>query len=122
MLNEGKLLIGENAPQGVQMDKGMPRHALCLLRPVQTNYGGRTRVCCSFSRPGGVAVHPGGSIRPPLGASISRRGSRREAVGEPRRGAPAFRPLAAVSFPQRLNLGDVKEFIKLKTARARYGV
>ena len=50
MLNEGKLLIGENAPQGVQMDKGMPRHALCLLRPVQTNYGGRTRVCCSFSR------------------------------------------------------------------------
>ena len=40
-------------------------------------------------------------------------------MGEPRRGAPAFRPLAAVSFPQRLNLGDVKEFIKLKTARAR---
>ena len=30
--------------------------------------------------------------------------------------------IAAVSFPQRLSQGDVKEFIKLKTARARYGV
>lgn len=53
----------------------------------------------------------GGSALPPLGASICGKGSRREAVGEPRRGAPAFRPLS-----------DVKEFIKLKTARARYGL
>ena len=34
LLNEGKLLTGENAPHSVQTDKGMPRHALCLLRPV----------------------------------------------------------------------------------------
>ena len=59
---------------------------------------------------------------PPSGGLTRGRGGRREAVGEPRRGALAFRPLAAASFPQRLSLGDVKEFIKLKTARARYGV
>lgn len=40
MLNEDKLLIGENAPQGVQMNKGMPRHALCLVRPAWAHSSG----------------------------------------------------------------------------------
>ena len=77
--------------------------------------------CCAVGVVGQGAGVLGGLSAPSEGLTRGR-GSRREAVGEPRRGSPAFRPLAAVSFPQRLSQGDVKEFIKLKTARARYGV
>lgn len=55
MLNGGKLLIGENAPQGVQMDKGMLGHALGLLWTVQPHYGDRSRDF-AFSPPKGAAA------------------------------------------------------------------
>ena len=70
--------------------------------------------CCAVGVVGQGAGVLGGLSAPLWGAD--------KGEGEPRRGSPAFRPLAAVSFPQRLSQGDVKEFIKLKTARARYGV
>ena len=42
-----------------------------------------------------------GDSSPPLGASICGRGSRREAVGEPRRGAPCPGSVSNGAYPQR---------------------
>ena len=96
-----------------------------LRKPLTAFASWKTGFCCARCCAVGVVGQGAGvlgGLSAPSGGLTRGRGSRREAVGEPRRGSPAFRPLAAVSFPQRLSQGDVKEFIKLKTARARYGV
>ena len=92
-----------------------------LRKPLTAFASWKTGFCCARCCAVGVVGQGAGvlgGLSAPSGGLTRGRGSRREAVGEPRRGSPAFRPLAAVSFPQRWNLGDVKEFIKLKTARA----
>ena len=96
-----------------------------LRKPLTAFASWKTGFCCARCCAVGVVGQGAGvlgGLSAPSGGLTRGRGSRREAVGEPLRGSPAFRPLAAVSFPQRLSQGDVKEFIKLKTARARYGV
>ena len=96
-----------------------------LRKPLTAFASWKTGFCCARCCAVGVVGQGAGvlgGLSAPSGGLTRGGGSRREAVGDPRRGSPAFRPLAAVSFPQRLSQGDVKEFIKLKTARARYGV
>ena len=102
MLNEGKLLIGENAPQGVQVDKGMHGMPFVFCDPCRPTMVAAQESAVLFPALGAVRCIPGDLSGPLWGPRSAGGGAAAKRWGNPA-GVPRARPLDTLrlqGYPQ----------------------